>query len=92
MKPDPTVVPPRAFLEVALAIQTGDAKYGAGTRFDGEPRRHLAGALRHELAYLDGREFDPETGLHHLAHAAARLLLALEMVGGSVVLGEELEG
>ena len=91
MKPDPTVLPPRALLEVALAIQTGDAKHGAGTRFDGGSRRHVAGALRHELAFLDGREFDPETGLHHLAHAAARLLLALEMSGGSVVLGDEVE-
>ena len=91
MKPDPTVIPPRALLEVALAIQTGDVKHGAETRLGGNPRRHLAGALRHALAYLDGREFDDESGLHHLAHAAARLLLALGMSPAEAVLGDEVE-
>lgn len=79
MKVDPTVIPPLALLEVAEAIGEGDRKYGSATRLIGPPRRHVGGALRHILGYLAGDRVDHDSGLHPLAHAAARLLLAREI-------------
>lgn len=32
-------------------------------------RRHYAALLRHLLAYRQGEDYDPESGLHHMAHA-----------------------
>ena len=40
---------------------------------------HLAAVSRHCKKWLIDEQRDEETGMSHLAHAAARLLLALEM-------------
>jgi hypothetical protein len=40
---------------------------------DGE-QRYKAAMLRHILAYTDGEECDPETGIRHTAHAMVNLL------------------
>lgn len=44
----------------------------------GEPKRYVAAALRH-LMQAQISENDEETGLPHLAHAAASCLIALEL-------------
>jgi hypothetical protein len=37
-------------------------------------RRYFAAACRHVFAWWRGETFDPESGLHHLAHAGCSLL------------------
>lgn len=47
---------------------------GAGVTVD----EHIAKAIKHLNEHMLGREFDLETGCPALAHAAARVLLALQ--------------
>jgi hypothetical protein len=39
-------------------------------------------AMRHLMAWWDGQTNDPETGLPHLAHAAANLCILLDADSG----------
>lgn len=41
--------------------------------------RYLAAAMRHLVAWADGEKRDPESGLHHLAHAGCCILFLLEL-------------
>lgn len=81
-KPSLSLLPWAAFPEVAEVMQSGVAKHGAhGWR---EPGKHttaeyLDKALRHLAAHLAGVKLDAESGKKHLAHAAADLLIALEL-------------
>lgn len=81
-KPSLSLLPWAAFPEVAEVMQSGVAKHGAhGWR---EPGKHttaeyLDKALRHLAAHLGGVKLDAESGKKHLAHAAADLLIALEL-------------
>jgi len=40
-------------------------------------RRYFAACIRHILAWWHGEKLDPETGLHHLAHAVCCLLFLM---------------
>lgn len=77
-----SAVPPLALRRIAEALNTGVAKYG---RFDWRSGRvhfstYFDATLRHLLAYSDGERCDPESGLSHLAHAAASLCVLLDAV------------
>lgn len=68
----------------ALGAVNAVLRHGAGkhvARFDAAPARVRIGdvnaALRHVGRWLDGAGADEESGRSHLAHAAARLLIAL---------------
>jgi len=81
-KPSLSLLPWAALPEVAEVMQSGVAKHGAyGWR---EPGKHSQGAyldkvLRHLASHLGGTKLDAESGKRHLAHAAADLLIALEL-------------
>lgn len=78
-KPDISLLP-RAFMEgTARAFMFGAQKYGRDNYKAGfELTRPLAAAQRHILAFLDGEDKDPESGLSHLDHAAASLAMCME--------------
>lgn len=68
---------PRVINEVAQAASEGHEKYGWFS-FRKESIRastHINAASRHIGAYIDGEEFDPETGIHHLSKAIAGLMV-----------------
>lgn len=80
-KVDYTLLPRDALTEEARVWQAGMAKYG---KYNWEklwdldtPEVAMASALRHIFAYLDGEEFDPETGLHHLAHVRCNCAMGI---------------
>lgn len=86
------LLPPRALAQAARAMGHGAGKYGVWnwTRCD-EPRRFAAAALRHIYAqtahWCDADDergaslaIDPESGLPHLAHAAASVLILLDLM------------
>lgn len=79
----------RALQEVSKVGTYGANKYTDNGWMhvpDGE-RRYTDAMLRHLLCEATGEEFDPDTGLHHAAHACwnalARLDLALRKIPGS---------
>lgn len=74
------------------ALKEGDTKYGEDTRFNSNPEYHILGALRHiKRIQSDERDnsiqslypllsTDDDSGVPHIGHAIARLLLALGTV------------
>ena len=50
-----------------------DRNWERGIKFS----RCLGAALRHITAWWEGEELDPESGIHHLAHAICELLFLL---------------
>jgi len=64
-------LPACALLEVGRVAGYGLDKYGQGNAAKGYAYSlSLAALWRHVLAWQDGEDRDPETGRHHLAHAA----------------------
>ena len=87
-KPAMEMVPFNALLSVADVMGYGETKYvrkspdelnylhGKGV----EPKELLAGAMRHIAKYMLGQEYDDESGMHHIAHAASDCMMALEVI------------
>jgi hypothetical protein len=82
-KPSMRLLPWSELAKVVRVLEFGARKYSEGgwrSVPDGG-RRYLDATIRHIGAFCDGEEHDPESGLHHLAHAACSLLFALQWVG-----------
>lgn len=63
-----------ALEEEAKVLAFGARKYSRDNWKGGmEHTRLIDAALRHIIAYADGEEIDPESGICHLAHARAGL-------------------
>jgi hypothetical protein len=68
-----------ALLQTAAVLKFGADKYHAHNWRDGFVwSRPLAAAMRHIMAFNDGEDKDPESGLSHLAHAACCIMFLLE--------------
>lgn len=68
-----------ALHQTAMVLAFGKQKYAAHNWRGGfEWSRPLSAALRHILAFQDGEDRDPESGLSHLAHAMCCLMFLLE--------------
>jgi len=80
-KPKFDLLPWEALESVAHVMTYGAAKYGAHNWRAGLEWGRLFGAcLRHMSAYWRGEDNDKESGLPHLAHAAACVLMLLSSV------------
>nr|WP_244982022.1 dATP/dGTP diphosphohydrolase domain-containing protein [Corallococcus exercitus] len=55
-------------------------------------RRYVGAALRHTLAFARGEDTDPETGLSHLAHTAACLMILRELQIDSLGSDDRIKG
>lgn len=79
-KPQLHLVPPALTIHVATAMENGAQKYGPYNWRSKKVRGtvYIAAAMRHLAQYLDGEEVAPDSGVHHLAHAAACLGIILD--------------
>lgn len=79
-KPDLSLVPPVAIVHIAEAMGNGASKYGAYNWRDNavQVMTYLAAAQRHIASYLDGEQVAEDSGVHHLAHAAACMAIVLD--------------
>lgn len=70
-KPRFGLIPPHMLEEVARVLTFGAEKYAKDNwKYVEDGReRYLDALLRHALAYNKGEVEDPESGMHHLAHA-----------------------
>ena len=76
-------IPPRALAELVRVLKFGGAKHGCGSSEPGGGQGaedHATHARAHLLGCEDYQERDRDTGALDLVHAAARCLLAAEMV------------
>lgn len=77
-KPDFTLIPQEALLEVAKVFTYGANKYGVFNYSEGmEYRRYIAAAQRHINQWLRGEDLD-EIGTNHLSNAIASLMMVLD--------------
>lgn len=78
-KPPLGLLPSKSLVEIAKVLEFGRNKYAAHNWRNGLAWSRVYDAtLRHLLAWNDGQDRDPETGLSHLAHAGCCILFLLE--------------
>lgn len=76
-KPNLALIPKEAMWMMGQAFAYGAKKYGEENHKSGlSIKRQLAAALRHIYQFLDGEDFDSESGLNHLGHALASVAMA----------------
>lgn len=77
-KPPLQLLPFDVLEEIAKVLQYGAHKYAPNNWRKGLVYSRLFGAaMRHWWAWWRGQDLDPETGYHHLAHAACCNVFAL---------------
>jgi hypothetical protein len=80
-KPPMSLLPPEALEEIAKVLDFGAKKYGTYNWRNGmEWTRVSSACLRHIFAWIRGEDLDPESGLHHLAHAGCCIMFLLTYV------------
>jgi hypothetical protein len=79
-KPDYSLLPWKALDGVVRVLTYGAAKYSRDNwrRVPQFRDRYLAASLRHITAWAGGEERDPESGIHHLAHAVVSLMYLIQ--------------
>lgn len=89
-KPQLHLLPPRAMVDCARALEDGARKYGAWNWRSTKVAAtvYLSAALRHMLAYLDGEFYDPDSGHPHLGHAMASLAILLDAHAGGWIIDD----
>ena len=78
------LLPPDAVKAIVRVLTYGSVKYAPRNWEKGIAySRLIAASRRHEAAWEMGEDFDPETGIHHLAHKACCdiMMLAQELRG-----------
>lgn len=87
-KPPLGLIPGAALVHVAEALRDGSDKYGpANWREDPvSASTYFSAALRHAFQYWDGEDMDPQSKVHHLAHAATNMMILLDaMAAGTLI-------
>ncbi len=78
-KPPVGLISSIALIEIAKVLEFGSRKYDSHNWRKGiHWQRVIDASLRHILAFNNGEDKDPESGLSHLAHAACCLVFLLE--------------
>ena len=84
-KPPMSMLPGAALVAVAEVLDFGAQKYGRDNWRQGFSYSRLVDAmLRHIYAFQEGEDYDPETGLNHIAHAACCALFLLHYTENAV--------
>lgn len=74
------LIPPLALKEMVKVLTFGAQKYERDNwkKVPDSKRRYFDALQRHVWAYKEGEQLDPESGIHHLAHAACCLFFLYE--------------
>lgn len=75
-----SLIPPLAMKEMVKVLTFGAEKYEPDNwkHVPDSKRRYFDAMQRHVWAYKEGEVYDPESGIHHLAHAACCLAFLYE--------------
>ena len=80
-KLDWSMIPFPTLQEVVKVFHYGANKYAKDNWKSGTSHsRAFASMLRHLLAWYDGEDIDPESGLYHLAHLGAQTLMLADNI------------
>jgi hypothetical protein len=74
------LLPPLALAETVKVLTFGAEKYEPDNwkQVPDSKRRYFDALQRHLWAYKTGEQMDPESGIHHLAHAMCCLMFLYE--------------
>ena len=74
-----SLLPSGTVQQIIAVLEFGAAKYAENNwqHVDRGPERYYDALMRHVHAWRGGETNDPESGLHHLAHAGCCLLFML---------------
>jgi len=80
LKPQLNLIPPSAQILESVVMALGAEKYGPFNWRESAVRSsiYVAAAMRHLLAWADGQNEDPESGVSHLAHVRACMGIVLD--------------
>ena len=80
-KPRYGLLPPTALLEVVKVLTFGAQKYGPENwrKVPNAKERYFDALQRHVWAWKAGEKNDPESSLHHMAHAICCCLFICEL-------------
>ena len=78
-KPRHSLLPKGAINSVIKVLEFGAKKYDADNwqKVNNAEERYYNAAMRHIDSWWNGEKRDPETGIHHLAHAATNLFFLM---------------
>ena len=67
--------------EVVKILSFGSKKYGPNNwqYVENGVERYYAALMRHLCAWRKGENIDPDSGLHHLSHAACNILFLINL-------------
>jgi hypothetical protein len=76
-----SLIPVLALAEIVKVLCFGANKYGDNNwiHVENASQRYLDALMRHVESYRSGEMLDPESGLHHLAHAGCCILFLLHL-------------
>lgn len=84
-KPDLSLLPVEFLNQVAFAMMHGERKYGRHNYLQGmQWSRIIAACARHLYAFAGGEDLDSESGVSHLGHAGACILMLVMHVKRNV--------
>lgn len=81
-KPQLHLVPPAFLVYTATAFRDGARKYGPYNWRENAviATTYVSAAQRHLASWFDGEELAEDSGVHHLAHAAACLAILIDCI------------
>ena len=73
-------IPPTAIVALGIGLAEGGRKYGPFNWRDipVEYMTYVGAVMRHLQAWIDGQDFDPDSGNPHLYHAIASLAILID--------------
>lgn len=72
------LMPPEALKAIVATLTEGAKEYGDNNwKLNPDHDRFYAAAMRHMEAWREGEVINPDSGIQHLAHAAANLVFLI---------------
>lgn len=82
-KPPISIIPYESLANISLAMAYGAEKYGRGDYRNQDTlcwTLYADACYRHLGEWLEGTDRDRESGIHHVSHAAASLVILLFLI------------
>jgi len=88
-KPRMDLIPHEALIGVAEVMTHGATKYDSHNWRQSPPQSRLySAAMRHMTAYQTGSDIDDDSGLHHIDHAAANLMMLSSSIRAGILVDD----
>jgi len=93
-KPQLHLIPPRVLREVARVMEHGASKYGAYNWREQEIQasQYISANGRHTGTWWEGEDIDPDSGLNHIYHAIATLIILADTIVGENLIDDRPNG